>query len=185
MVAVANPAHHPLEVSSRKTSKAKPAADKAEKTERANAATRQQRIFSCADTYSASPWQQIEMIRAGLPSSALVETSLAMGITREQLYQMLNFPRATVTRKIAARAPLSREMSERLLGLRKLIGQVEVMVRDCGDSEGFDAARWFSNWLNQSVPALGGLQPSALMDTVAGQRILSELLDRMVSGAYS
>jgi putative toxin-antitoxin system antitoxin component (TIGR02293 family) len=138
-----------------------------------------------AGTYLASPIERVEAIRRGLPASLIVQTSEAMELPREQIYTLLQFPRATVTRKIAAKAVLSPEMSERLLGLRKLIGQVEVMVRESGSPDGFNAAKWTAQWLNEPAPALGGQPPKAFMDTAEGQDIVANLIARMQSGAYA
>ena len=49
----------------------------------------------------------------------------------------------------------------------------------------FNAAEWVAQWLAQPVAALGGRKPGELMDTAEGQAIVSNLLDRAVSGAYS
>ena len=73
----------------------------------------------------------------------------------------------------------------RVIGLARLVGQVETMVRESGDPAGFDAARWVSAWLKQPNPALGGRRPIELMDTVTGQEVVSGLLTRMQSGAYA
>jgi uncharacterized protein (DUF2384 family) len=108
-----------------------------------------------------------------------------MNLPREQIYNFLKFPRATVTRKIASKAVLSPEMTERLLGLRKLIGQVEVMVSESGTPDGFSAAEWVAQWLNEATPALGGRPPRELMDTTEGQEIVSGLIAQMQSGAYA
>ncbi|CAK0780921.1 Prs ADP-ribosylating antitoxin [Gammaproteobacteria bacterium] len=142
-------------------------------------------ILGFAGVYLASPLERVETIRRGLPASVVVETGEAMNLSRERLYTLLDLPRATLARKISAKALLSPEMSERLLGLHKLIGQVEVMVRQSGDPEGFGAARWVAEWLSQPSPALGGRQPGELMDTVEGQEIVSGLIARMQSGAYT
>jgi putative toxin-antitoxin system antitoxin component (TIGR02293 family) len=142
-------------------------------------------IESFAGAYLASPIERVETIRRGLPASVIVQTGKAMNLPREQLYTILHFPRATVTRKIASKAVLSSEMSERLLGLRKLIGQVEVMVRESGNSEGFSAAQWVAQWLNEPSPALDGHKPRDFMDTAEGQEIISALIARMQSGAYA
>lgn len=142
-------------------------------------------VESFASTYLASPIERVETIRRGLPATAIVQTSEAMNLPREQIYNFLHFPRATVTRKIAARAVLSQEMSERLLGLRKLIGQVEVMVRESGNPKGFNAAEWVAQWLSTPSPALLGQPPRAFMDTAEGQELVSGLIARMQSGAYA
>lgn len=140
-------------------------------------------VFKAA--FLASPIQRVEIIRHGMPATGFVDTSKAMGVTKEYLYASLKVPRATVSKKIASNAPLSSETSERLLGLQKLIGQVQVMVEESGDPEGFNAAEWLARWMDTPVPALGGKLPSSFMDTIEGQELISRLLAQMQSGAYA
>lgn len=137
------------------------------------------------DVYLATPLQRVEIIRHGVPATGFVDTSKAMGVPNEYLYDSLKVPRATVSKKIANKATLSRETSERLLGLQKLIGQVEVMVEESGNPEGFNAAAWVARWLATPIPALGGKVPGSLMDTLEGQELVSRLLAQMQSGAYA
>ena len=51
--------------------------------------------------------------------------------------------------------------------------------------EGFDAAKWVAAWLDRPQPALGGKRPAELMDTADGRSIVSDLVARMQSGAYT
>ena len=69
-------------------------------------------------------------------------------------------------------------------GLATLIGQVEALVAEQGAPAGFDAARWFREWMKQPVPALGGRRPVELLDTREGQQIVSGLLEAIRAGAY-
>ena len=80
---------------------------------------------------------------------------------------------------------LSPEDSEKVVGVAKLIGQVEEMVRQSGDMKDFDAPRWLAAWLQQAVPALGGARPIDLLDTLEGQAMISRLLSQIESGAYA
>lgn len=59
------------------------------------------------------------------------------------------------------------------------------MVSESGDPEGFDAAHWVSDWLNTPLPALGGHHPATYMDTAEGQKLVSNLLAMVQSGAYA
>jgi uncharacterized protein (DUF2384 family) len=68
---------------------------------------------------------------------------------------------------------------------RRLVGQVQQMVAESGDLEGFDAATWVAQWLERPLPALGDKKPSDLMDTADGQALVSKLVARMQTGAYS
>ena len=72
-----------------------------------------------------------------------------------------------------------------MLGLAKLVGQLEAMVEESGDPEGFDALGWLSDWLREPLPALGGNRPIGFLDTMEGQAVVSQALAQMQSGAYA
>lgn len=138
-----------------------------------------------AEVYLAAPVKRVELIRKGVLVVDLRQTIEKMGLTSEQTFQMLNFPRSTIGRKMAANKTLTTEQSERFIGLQRLIGQVELMVQQSGATTGFDAAKWVAQWLEQPSAALGGKRPADFMDTVQGQAIVSDLLAQMQSGAYA
>ena len=126
-----------------------------------------------------------DIIREGVPALQLVDIGFDMGVTKESLFSTLQFPRATINRKIAKNDVLPPEFSERMVGLQKLIGQVEVMVEQSGNPENFNAAHWLAQWLNEPLPALGNERPADFMDTVEGQELISNLLLQMQTGAYA
>ena len=144
-----------------------------------------QEVFSPVALYGATGFEIIEIIRKGVPATALKRIALGMGIPKERLYTTLCLHRSSVERKIRENAVLSPEQSERVLGLERLIGQVEVMVEQSGNPKGFDPTRWVSAWLERSLPALGGAKPADFMDTMQGQDIVSRLLAQSQSGAYA
>ena len=59
------------------------------------------------------------------------------------------------------------------------------MVRESGEIEGFDAAKWVDAWFDQPQRALGRRRPAELLATAEGRELVSALLTRMQSGAYS
>lgn len=75
--------------------------------------------------------------------------------------------------------------SQRTIGLAGLVRQLEAMIQESGNPEGFDAAAWMSRWLNDPLPAFGGMRPVDLMDTVEGQALVSATLAKLQSGAYA
>ena len=77
------------------------------------------------------------------------------------------------------------EQGERLIGMAKLVGQVESMITESGNPDGFNAAKWVASWLEKPSPALGGEKPSAYLDTVSGQEMISDLLAKIQTGAYA
>lgn len=135
--------------------------------------------------FLAPPHERIAAIRRGVPAAQLNNLAERMHIAKESLITLLRLSRATVNRKARDMKPLSPDESERVLGVEYLIGQVEHMVRESGNPQGFDAALWVSNWLHAPLPALGNKPPAAYMDTVEGQKLVSGILAMGQSGAYA
>ena len=67
----------------------------------------------------------------------------------------------------------------------RLVGQVQQIVQESGNPEGFDAGRWVEQFLDTPHPALGGRRPADLMRTNEGSRMVSTLVAQMQSGAYA
>jgi putative toxin-antitoxin system antitoxin component (TIGR02293 family) len=135
--------------------------------------------------YQIAPMGRVDLVKQGVPPEALGLLAADMGITREQLYATLGVPRATMERKMREHRLLNQDESERVVGIARLVGQVEHMVRESGDPEGFNASRWVAAWLERPLPALGGARPGGLMDTAEGRDIVSSLVGQMQSGAYA
>jgi len=131
------------------------------------------------------PQERINFIRLGIPVSTIGNLSSRMGLSKESLLSSLGLSRATIGRKERDATPLSKDESERVLGVESLIGLVEVMIEQSGDPSEFDAARWLADWLFKPLPALAGATPASYLDTFEGQRLVSELLSMSQSGAYA
>ena len=138
-----------------------------------------------AGLYAASAMDQVAVVKGGIAATEVARLADALKTPRESLYRWLGLPRQTVARKAKEAKDLSPQEGERLLGVAKLVGQVETMVRESGDPTDFDAAAWMAQWMEQPLSALGGRAPAELMDTSAGQGIVSQLLARSQSGAYA
>ena len=138
-----------------------------------------------AHVYRATPLERVNWIRAGIPAETLILTGEEMGVAKEKMLTLLHLTRATVNRRIKSKQALPAEYAERVIGLQKLIGQVEVMVAESGDPAGFNAAHWMADWLEQPVAALDNAKPADFMDTMEGQELVSALLAKMQSGAYA
>jgi len=135
--------------------------------------------------YWSSPLERIEMIRAGVHPEDLQKTYSDMGVSKEKICSLLSFSRSTVNRRIKAQEALPADYSERVIGLQKLIGQVEVMVAESGDPAEFNASQWVADWLERPVAALGNAKPADFMDTIEGIELVSTLLAKVQSGAYA
>lgn len=137
------------------------------------------------EIFSASPETRIVMIRKGVPATEAKRIVRDLGVEQNVFYRALGFKTATVNRKAKQNDQLTSDESERLLGVAKLVGQLETIVAESGDSEGFDAPEWMSRWLREPLPALGGKAPISFLDTMEGQAIVSDALARIQSGAYA
>ncbi len=135
--------------------------------------------------YRVDPQARIAVIRQGIPASTVGNLSSRMGMSKEFLLASLGLSRATISRKEKDATVLSKDESERVLGVETLIGMVQSMVEQSGDPAGFDAARWVSDWLSKPLPALAGATPASYMDTFEGQKLVAELLSMSQSGAYA
>lgn len=128
--------------------------------------------------------EKIDVIRSGLPARCVGELSSVMDMPKEALMDSLGLSRATINRKAQRVQALSREESERVMGMQALIGQVQSMI-DTESAPEFDAAKWLANWLTAPLPALGGATPASFMDTVEGQKYVGNLLEMAQSAAYA
>lgn len=138
-----------------------------------------------ASFYPYDAIDRIEMVKEGVPAGLLVLISEDMAISKDKLYATIGLARATVNRKLREQQVLNQDESERVLGIARLVGQVFTVVKESGNSDGFDAARWVAAWLDRPLQALGGRHPAEFMDTADGRGIVSDLIARMQSGAYA
>ena len=132
-----------------------------------------------------SPVERVEVVKRGVAAETVVRIARLTGQPKERVMSLLGLPRSTVDRKARTAQALPLDQGERVLGLLRLVGQVQVMVDESGDPEGFDAAKWVSSWLERPVPALGNRPPAEFMDTSEGQQVVANLLASARSGVFA
>lgn len=137
------------------------------------------------EIYDLSPVERSTLIKHRVPARMVVSVCDGMGISRDRFVKMMGLARSTIDRKIQDKREMSVDESEKLVGISRLIGQVETIVAESGNPDGFDAAKWFAEWMSQPVAALGGLLPEQLLDTADGREAIGTLLAQMQSGAYA
>ncbi len=137
------------------------------------------------DLFRASPLRRIQAIKAGVSAAEVKELSRELHLDQQMLFEALNLKTATVNRKALRGEHLSQDDSERVIGLAKLVGQLEAMLENAELAEPFDAPEWVSGWLREPLPALGGKRPIELLDTMEGQALVSRALAQVESGAYA
>jgi putative toxin-antitoxin system antitoxin component (TIGR02293 family) len=135
--------------------------------------------------FQTSALERDSFVREGVPVGYVDNLADRLGESRSRLYVLLRIPRATAARKKSEDARLSVESSDRVIGFAKLIGQVETIVQESGNPEGFDAAHWLKGWISRPLAALGNRRPEEFMDTSDGREMISQILARSQSGAYS
>ncbi|GEM_PF-1131482 len=140
---------------------------------------------STPNLYRMPDVEFIENFQAGIEPTFVALIADNMGTTRKHLQNYLQLSSTTVERKKTKSVNLDIYQSERLAGLKRLIDQVQSMVEDAGDPTDFDAAEWLGRWIEKPLPALGGKKPAEYLSTVSGQKLLSNLLNQMLSGAYA
>lgn len=133
---------------------------------------------------NASPMDRVLAVKKGLNYRVLHLVANEMGTMANSLASSLGIGRATLARKKQERSLLGKEHSERLIGIASLIGQVQLIMKEQSDQPDFDAAKWFRKWSEEPVPALGGRKPEEFLDTMEGQRIVSNILSAMRAGTY-
>ena len=151
----------------------------------AAAGKRKRAGLSYLAVYRASPLERISMIKHGVRATEAKRIIAELAIGQGAGLKALKLSPATVNKKAKQDRTLSPGESERVIGFAKLVGQLQAVIQESGNPEGFDAAVWMSRWLNDPVPALGGARPIDLMDTMEGQALVSTTLAQLQSGAYA
>lgn len=135
--------------------------------------------------FRAEPIERISIIKHGILASEAKQILSDLAVTQAVAMTALNISVATMNRRAKGEDRLPPAESERVLGVARLVGQIQNIVEESGDPQGFDAAAWMSRWLNEPLPALGGVRPLDLMDTMEGQTLVSNTLAQVQGGAYA
>ena len=141
-------------------------------------------LFDFAMVFQAAPMDRLETIKRGVRAGEVIKLAALMDTSQDRLMKRLGLPRATVVRKTKAHQNLSTEQGERVVGLSKLVGQVQTIVNESGNPEGFDAKEWLDDWLTRPLPALGGDCADNWLDTADRRAVIFNILACTQSGAY-
>lgn len=112
-----------------------------------------------------SPLEQIETIRKGVATQLFDQLATALGVGKEALARKLNINAQTL-RKRKSRVLSPEEAEKSLRAARVFKFATEVLGSE-------DDAR---QWLNDTIPALGGKRPIDLLDTDVGAHEVTNLL---------
>ena len=113
----------------------------------------------------------VNLVEQRLPSHA-VDALRRSGLTDEEIYSLV-IPRRTLTHRRARREALSREESDRVVRIARVLALCENVF---GDPE----RGW--RWLRAAKRQFQGRAPLQLLATEAGARLVEELLYRIDEG---
>ena len=117
----------------------------------------------------------IELVRSGLPHSALESLSSLLKLPAESLSAPLALPKRTLARR-KRQTRLTAEESDRLLRLARVTAEAMNVL---GTPEKA------SRWLQKPNRALGNATPLSELDTDIGVRLVEQLLGRIEHGVFS
>lgn len=135
--------------------------------------------------WTANRVERSAVSKAELPQDFFEALVRDMNIRPEQLIAWLRLPPRATGDIATGRTCFKPHEAMQVLGVARLVGQVETIVNQSGNPDGFDPARWIGNWLAAPHPALGGRVPAEFVSRAAGRELLEALLGRTQSGAYS
>jgi len=131
-----------------------------------------------------NPLVRIEVARTGVTGAYLKYVVEGVFDKREDARRALRLPRIKGSRGTSVQVFTTAD-SERVLGLKEIIEEVEDIVRESGTGESFDARHWLKEWLGRPQAALGGHRPDELLDTSEGLQLVRNTIRQMQSGAYA
>jgi len=113
-----------------------------------------------------------ERIRAGLPYASLEHVAGILGISLDEVGDVLDIPRRTRARRKESRR-LTAVESDRLVRLARAAAQAAGVL---------GSRQKAASWLARPNRALGGKVPLHLLETEVGERLVEEVLGRIEYG---
>ena len=117
----------------------------------------------------------VEMIRRGIPASAVESLRKAVQLSQAELARVLGIPERTLARR-KREGTLSSEESAKLLRLARIVGRA---------NEVFEDSRAALHWLKAPNAALVGSTPLSLLDTDIGAESILDTLGRIEHGVFA
>ena len=114
-----------------------------------------------------------EALRQGLPREAFDRLRGDLGVSAEELADILGIPTRTLARRTERFKP---DESERLLRVGSVVRKAADVLEDKPSAR---------RWMTQPKRALGGLTPLRCCDTEMGAREVEALLGRIEHGVFS
>ena len=88
----------------------------------------------CKEIYRADPIDVVQLVKDGVSSMTVIHMAREMKVRKEQLYSTLGLPRSTIDRKILNDKPLTSGETSKIVGIAKLVGQVQSSANSLADT---------------------------------------------------
>lgn len=145
--------------------------------------------LSYATIATQSSSENSDVVHRGIGAAFVRRLAHDLEIDQSILADHMGIARSTFSRKLKNDEALSRGDGAIALGVARLIGEVDRILRESGDpeqmGESFDVAEWTGQWLKQPVGALGNRRPLDYLDNAFGQETVLQLIRQMQSGAFA
>lgn len=130
--------------------------------------------------------ETVAIERNGVSSEAFVATIEKLKIPSSRVLDILRIPKSTAAYKIKNGGRFEGTEALASIRLEKLLGLAQSIAANSlhPDAKFFDSGKWLGEWLEHPQPALGGISPSALLDTEAGGQRVYQVLAALESGSY-
>jgi hypothetical protein len=132
------------------------------------------------ELYQMPQFDYLQHVIDGVSSQSIPDLVFDMGISQSSICKMLGLSPSTISRKVSAGQCLSTTEGELVLGIAKLIGQLQVMVEEYGDPEGFNPATWLISWVQAPLPAIRDEKPAKYLRSINGQQFLSTMMAKAI-----
>lgn len=119
------------------------------------------------------------------PAKLVRRLAADLHVSIEFVIDTLGLPRRVIFRKIEESKNLDSGQAERVIGMQRLIGQVQALIAESSVVQKFDAGRWLGKWIDQPLPALGGRRPAEYLGDSAGREWVSQLLRQIQAGVFA
>ena len=126
-----------------------------------------------ARPHSTLDW--IDIIRQGIPATAVEALTKAIKVSRSELARALGIPERTLARR-KREGTLSSEESAKLLRVARAVGRA---------NEVFEDSEAALHWLKSPNSALAGATPLSVLDTDIGAESVLDTLGRIEHGVYA
>lgn len=120
---------------------------------------------------------QVERERHGVTTTEAEALRRALALSVDRYAPLLGMKPSAYKRYRARRTKIKGAPGYAIGDLESMLCKIDGLVST--DVDDFNAARWFSEWIELPQPALGGLTPAVLLDTPAGRQLVARLLGAM------